>query len=334
MRSAKGFPTYFRATGNPGGIGHIWVHKRYILNTDNGEREYIDEASGNTISFIPAKVWDNTILMKNDPKYVLRLKNLPELRRKALLDGNWDVFEGQYFSEFNRDIHIIKPIEIQPYWSRFLSLDYGQDMTACLWWTVDGQGRCYIYREIAIEGLVLSQAAEKILENNRVDLDDENSPQINNDYCVASPDLWAARQETGETGFEIMTGAGLKGLIPANNSRIAGWRVIREYLKIFTDEFGKKRARLSIFFWCRNLSENLPLIEFSTTKPEDAEDKKSHERTHTPDALRYGVMSRPQAGTEPLPEQKPDYWNRNPLVLKNEEITEPIPDQYINYGCD
>lgn len=332
MRSVKGFKTYFRATGNPGGIGHIWVQERYINGTDHGERSYIDPETESTISFIPAKVYDNTVLMKNDPKYVLRLKNLPELRRKALLDGNWDVFEGQYFAEFDRDLHVIKPIEIKSWWGRFLSLDYGQDMTACLWWAVDGYGRCYIYREIAIPGLNLVQAAEKILENNRVDLDDENSPQIQNEYCVASPDLWNAQQLTGETGFEVMTNAGLQGIIKANNSRIMGWRIVRKYLMPFEDEFGQTNANLKIFYWCRDLIQNLPLLEFSKTKPEDVEDKKAHERTHTPDALRYGIMSRPQSGE--IPEEPPTgIFARYIQKPRNQEITEEISEDYINYGA-
>jgi hypothetical protein len=44
--------------------------------------------------------------------YETMLLSLPEHQRKQLLEGNWDVAEGAAFSEFNRQIHVIDPMEI------------------------------------------------------------------------------------------------------------------------------------------------------------------------------------------------------------------------------
>ena len=62
--------------------------------------------------------------MKNDPEYIKRLKRLSKKDREALLFGNWDIFEGQYFTEWNRDIHVISPFEIPKEWRRYFVMDY------------------------------------------------------------------------------------------------------------------------------------------------------------------------------------------------------------------
>jgi phage terminase large subunit len=113
-RSAKGFPVRFRATGNPGNIGHSWVKKRYIVSTEYGKHIAVDPVTKNTIQFIPANVYDG-VLTEADPKYVNRLENLPESKRRAFLLGDWDVNEGQFFAMFNPQIMAEDAIAIPPH---------------------------------------------------------------------------------------------------------------------------------------------------------------------------------------------------------------------------
>ena len=98
--------------------------------------------------FIAANVYDNHALMEHDPDYVRMLENLPEEQRKAWLLGQWDIFEGQYFAEFDRDIHVCRPHGIPAHWRRYVTLDYGMDMLAALWMAVDEQGRAVVYKEL------------------------------------------------------------------------------------------------------------------------------------------------------------------------------------------
>lgn len=320
LRSPKGFKPKFRATCNPGGIGHTWVKDRYIDHTRKGEITYADNETGNIIAFIPATVYDNDVIMKNDPAYIRRLENLSENEKKAFLYGDWDIFEGQYFREFKRDIHIWEPFDIPQWWQRFISLDYGLDCTAALWYAVDGQGRPYVYKELAVSGLTYSQAAKVILDKNSND---------NYSYVVASPDLWNRQRESGESGFELMVRAGLRSIIKANNSRVPGWRTLKEYLLPFTDEYGKERAKLAIFSNCEELIRCLPLLQFDKKNPEDVSSN-PHDITHLPESLRYGIMSRPQSGTTPIIE-KPD-----PFHLQEEE-SDSVADftsEYIYYGME
>ena len=271
LRGTSGYPKQMKSTTNPGSRGHVWVRDRFISPAP--PMTVFGESA--TRLFIPAKVEENTFLMEKDPDYLSRLLLLPENEKKALLYGEWDIFEGQFFGEFSRQRHVVPPSEIPAWHKRFRSLDYGLDMTACYWWAVDGEGRLTCYRELYKSGLTLSEAAREILAHS--------PPDEKITYTVASPDLWNRRQDTGKSGMEILAEAGLFGLIRADNRRIPGWRVLREYLR---------EAHITIFETCVNLIRTLPALIYDPHSPEDASDS-PHEITHAPEAVRYAVMSRP-----------------------------------------
>lgn len=288
IRGVNKLPKQIKSSTNPGSRGHTWVKKRFI---DIGIPEQVYNANKRSRIFIPAKVQDNTFLMDSDPEYIDRLKQLGEDEQKALLYGDWDIFKGQYFGEFNRKIHVIPPFEIPSYYKRFRSIDYGLDTTACYWWAVDSEGVCFIYREFYKANLTISQAAKEIIE-----LSPKNEKLS---YTVASPDLWNRRQDTGQSGMEIMAQNGLLGMVRADNRRVEGWRVLREYLKPYEDN-EQKKARLQIFNHCIHLIECLPALIHDDHNPEDAADK-PHEVTHAPESIRYGIMSRPPLTTYTAP---------------------------------
>jgi phage terminase large subunit len=257
-------------TANPGGVGHAWFKRLFVDKNYRGSENKAD------YNFIPARIYDNPQLMQNNPEYLDNLKALPDELRRAHLDGDWNVYSGQFFPEFRAEIHTTRPFKIPHHWRRFASLDYGMDMTACLFYAVSDDQEVYIYKEVYEQGLTLSQAAEKIQEYIA-----ENE-QI--DYITASPDLWNSRQESGISGNQIMANAGLRGLIRANDNRIAGWRIVREYLN--------KPNKFKIFSNCINLIRCLPQLRYDKIRIEDAANN-PHEVTHAPESLRYGLCSIP-----------------------------------------
>lgn len=272
-------------TCNPGGVGHGWVKRLFI------DRDYRGQEDPDNYIFIKSTVYDNQFLMEYNPEYVQNLENLPEMRKRAMLYGDWDAFEGQYFTEWDRQTHTIKPYTIPQNWNRFISVDYGMDTTAAYWWAVDPQGFCTIYRELHEPGLILSDAAKRIAELTHESVD----------YVVASPDLWNRRQESGESGAEIMSRY-LQGLRPANDSRVPGWRTMREYLQPIPDQYGGMTPRLRIFDSCIHACKNIPLLQYDDHRPEDASGT-PHEVTHACESIRYGIMSRPRATEIPKPKQ-------------------------------
>lgn len=278
-------------SANPGNIGHQWFKRLFI------DRAYQNKEKSEDYIFIPARIFDNKVLMHNNPEYVEALENLPEELRRAHLYGDWDVFVGQFFHEFNRDIHICQPFEIPSYWNLYRSLDYGLDMTACYWYAADEQNRIYVYRELHEPNLNLTMATDRILELTPKDEEERIK------YTVASPDLWNRRQETGVSGFEIMYKGGLKDLVKADNDRINGWRAVREYLQPYADEQSVIRANISIFNTCKNMIMYLPQLQHDDKKPEDAANT-PHIVTHACESLRYFIKSRPRLSVKPIKEPK------------------------------
>ena len=272
----KRFAPRMYFTCNPGGVGHDWVKRLFI------DRDFRGNERGEDYLFIKSLVFDNEFLMKNNPEYVETLNNLPDARRKAMLYGDWNAFAGAFFPEFDPKKHIFYGEPNIPIGAiRFCALDYGLDMTACLWCAVDKRGAVTVYRELYESDLLLSEAAQRILS-----LTDKNE-RIR--YTVASPDLWNRRQESGKSGVDIMAASGLKHMIKAENARVVGWRVVREYLKS-GDSFGGE-PKLRISAECKNLIRCLPLLRFDERLREDCADT-PHEITHSPEALRYALMSR------------------------------------------
>lgn len=274
VRGTNGYPKQIKSSTNPGGVGHSWVKARFI---DVGPPN--EEHAGKI--FLPAMVQDNVFLMESDPGYVERLKKLSEKDKQALLYGNWDIFDGQYFTEWNRDIHVISPFEIPKHWRRYFVMDYGLDMLAGYWIALDTYGRAYVYREVYQSGLIISEAAKRIKQ-----LTDEKI------YAnIAPPDLWNRRQDTGKSAAEIFAENGVP-LVAAKNDRVQGWYNLKEWLHPCKDEQGETIAPLRIFSNCLNLIRTLPSVAMDSKNPNDVA-REPHELTHAPDAIRYFVAGRP-----------------------------------------
>jgi len=95
-----GLPAQVFCTFNPGGPGHVWVRRRFVDLARCKTYWYADGHKSRI--FIPAKVKDNPQLMKKDPGYIHYLNSITDWKlRAAWLDGNWDVFSGQFFDMWN-----------------------------------------------------------------------------------------------------------------------------------------------------------------------------------------------------------------------------------------
>lgn len=278
LRGANSYPKQIKSSANPGGVGHSWVKERFIDCLEPyKERQF----KGSSRIFIPSYVFDNSFLQRNDPDYVKRLENLEEKDKKALLHGDWDIFEGRFFNEFDRKIHICEPFEIPEHWRRYRAIDYGLDMLACYFIAVSPRGEAYVYREVYESGLIVSKAAQAVKEQKGEFI-----------YCTfAPPDLWNRHKDTGRSTAEIFLQNGVK-LTKVSNKRAQGWLDLKEWLKIFKDEQGQRNTRLKIFSNCFNIIRTLPSLAYDKNDPSDVS-LTPHELTHGPDALRYFACGRP-----------------------------------------
>lgn len=282
-RGANNYPKRIKSSTNPGGIGHAWVKERFI---DIGAPNKIHECTletGEVVSriFIPSLVQDNKFMLEYDPDYIKRLDNLPEKERKALKDGNWDIHDGMFFTEFKRSIHVIKPFEIPKEWTRYISLDYGLDMFAALFHSVDTKGKDYIYKEIHKSRLIVSEAVQILKSYMRKE---------KFKYVYAPPDLWSKDRHTGKSTAELFYEGGIP-LTKVSNDRKAGWLNVKEWLKVKKKQHEQtgqiyEDSDLKIFDTCINLIRCLPQLQYDDKDPNDVATQ-PHELTHITDALRY-----------------------------------------------
>jgi phage terminase large subunit len=287
-------PKRMYVTCNPGGVGHEWVKRLFI------DKSYTEDENPADYSFIPAKVYDNDYLMKNNPEYLKTLKSLPLELREAWLNGEWDTFVGKYFTEFSKENHVIEPFPISKDYRRYYVNDYGLDALAGLWIAVSPDETAYVYKEVFngkdaenSVGLTVSEAAKLIKT-----LEGSDKP----DLRIAPPDLWSRQKDSGKSVIEIFSDNGIY-FAKSDNSRIAGWMALREWLKVGYKPDGTPFTKLKIFSNCVNLIRCLPLMQFDKKDGNDAA-KEPHKISHLPDALRYWAISRPCSAVinEPEPQ--------------------------------
>lgn len=289
LRGVNPYPRCIKGSTNPGGPGHTWVKARFVdIGAPDEPHTVIDQETGavSTRLFLPSKVTDNPLLMSGDPDYIKRLERLPEKERRALLFGDWDLHDGQFFAEFRREKHVCKPFAIPREWRRYVAIDYGMDMLAAFWIALAPKGRAYVYRELYEgrdngkgeegRGHIVSAAARRLQELNGRD-------EI---YAwLAPPDLWNRNRDTGRSTAEIFADYGIY-LDRVSNDRVHGWRAVREWLADRPGEQGEApKPGLQVFETCVNLIRTLPQVQFDEKNPEDVA-REPHELTHAPDALR------------------------------------------------
>ncbi len=269
VRGANGFPKQVKSTTNPGGVGHSWVKRRFVDPAPSG-KSFVGE-DGMSRIFLPSLLRDNKFLYLGDPDYERRLVALPEREKKALLFGDWNIFEGQYFTEFDKRVHVIEPFEIPAGWRKYRTVDYGLDRLACLWVAVAPDGVCYVYREYCESNLTISMAAAKILEY---------TPLREDIYAtLAPPDLFSRTQETGKTKASLFSEYGVN-FTRTSNDRESGWLCVKELLRT-----REGKSRLRIFSCCQEIIKCLPALIADRLRPTDCSTE-PHELTHAPDALR------------------------------------------------
>lgn len=305
--NGEGTRCYIRAQANPGGVGHGWVKERFITAGPPMTPIYEDvkiifpdghsEIRRRSRIFIPSSVFDNEILMKNDPEYITRLASLPENEKRALLYGDWDSFSGQVFTEWrdNPDgylsrvnTHVIEPFSVPNSWKIYRGFDFGYSRPFSVgWYAVDHDGRMYRIREFygctgtPNEGLRLepSMIARRIKE---IEKDD---PNLKNRHISGIADPSIFDESRGESVARMMEREGVY-FEKADNTRIAGKMQLHNRLAF--DENGI--PMLYIFKTCRHFIRTVPALCYSSSIAEDID---TNAEDHIYDEVRYVAMENP-----------------------------------------
>lgn len=296
-----------RYASNPGGPAHQFLKDRFRIGEyPTGNTTFFEEIrmedKNQVISrtFIPAKLSDNPSLAENDPTYIAMLYQLPEIERLRLLEGRWDSFEGQAFTEINEQVHGCEPFDIPPEWTRFRSFDWGYSAPFTVqWWAVDYDNRLYLYREwyggkkdeskhsyVGIK-MTATDIARGIKEREEEDRRQGATVHIG----PADPAIWSRRRDakTGVIGISVadeMNGEGITWL-RGDNDRILGKQQVHSRLSL--DDNGN--AHIQVFRNCDHWWRTMQLLRMHPNKAEDIDDHDAED--HPYDCMRYALMYRP-----------------------------------------
>ena len=309
-------------TTNPGGVGHEYIKRIFI------DRNYKDGENPDDYVFIQATVYDNKVLMDANPEYIDMLKALPEHKRRAHLDGEWDVYEGQVFEEFrnlpehyqDREwTHVIEPFDPPQQWRIYRSFDFGYAKPfSCAWWAVDYDGR--LYRILELYGCVPNEPDTGVKWSpdeifREIARQEREHPWLKDKRItgVADPAIWDKSH-----GISIAETAEKNGVYfePGDNKRIAGWMQLHYRLQF--DENGI--PMMYIFSCCKGFIRTIPLLIYNPNKPEDVD---TTQEDHIADESRYMCMLNPMKPVK-VKERKPMVYN--PL-----DSDEPKRDKYAFY---
>jgi hypothetical protein len=298
LRSAKGVPTQLILTGNPGGPGQGWIKDRYIDPAPLGlhllER-HLPNGSVHRYVFIPSKLQNNLILLRNDPGYLdrLYLVGSPQLVR-AWLEGDWSAIEGAFFPEFSTERHVIAPVTIPAHWTRFRAMDWGSAKPFSVGWYAVAEGDMAPFPRGAIikyrewygssgqPNVGLKLTAEEVAQG----IVEREAPHECK-YGVIDPSAYTA--DGGPSIAERMAKAGAL-FYRADNKRVGdkgalgGWDQLRARLK------GEDKPLIYFFSTCKDTIRTLPMLQHDRVKAEDVD---SDGEDHAGDETRYACMSRP-----------------------------------------
>ena len=305
-KKSLGVVPIVRSASNPGNIGHGWVKKMFVdagpylsIQEQTVYSEALHKAKTIRTQYIPALATENPFITED---YIFQLEMKPEALRRALLNGDWDSFEGQVFTEFVNDpahyvdrkwTHVIEPFEIPLHWPRYMSFDHGYSKPfSCGWWAVEPvTGTVYRYKEWygcvprqANVGIKITPAeiAEGIIQReadeiaNNLPVDRIADPAI---FDKSRGDSVADQMAPCENHRGVFFRKG-------DNTRLAGKLQVHERLRF--DAEG--RPGMYVFSTCVDWLRTVPNLPYSTKKPEDID---TDAEDHTYDDTRYFMMSRP-----------------------------------------
>lgn len=272
--------------------------------------------------FIPAYLADNPYL---GPDYVIQLAQAHDpATAKAFLEGDWSVFEGQFFKEFRPSIvtedgevkpwHVIDPIQPEPWWPKMCAMDWGYSQRAKLvigWYAFNPEREEWIkWQELAVNEMADSEV---------IRLYHSMTGPHYIDLLSADKAMWKNRSpETGKSTGQFYQDGGVPAQ-PADNDRITGWRLLREMLGI-NPKTGEPKLRICSN--CQYTIRTLPGLVHSERNPEDLD---TEGEDHAADEMRYWAVRAHNRGISTIrPESVPiGVGSYDPLAPQGE--AKPLP---------
>jgi len=296
--SRPDFIPFFAGATNPGSTAHVQVRSYFVKK--NASTEQYPGYDPKRICFIPATVYDNTVLIDRDPEVLTRLHQLPYREQQKYLYGNWDIFEGQFFDNWNPDIHIIKSKDYLPYQALkemyvIGGMDYGNN-TVIEMGARDHNGNIIFFDELYHDKKVDKKTRmDKVLETKKFLKDRTLEEQtIIADTNMWNPDAFDMAKEQYAANYYMKAGIKLikvsKTTTDKRNYRVACNDAIYNALDYKVNENGLliQQPVVKIYERCAWLIETLPAL---ITDEKDVEDIAEGQNDHPYDAMKHAFMT-------------------------------------------
>lgn len=285
-RSAKGIKCQVLSAFNPGGVGQGWVMDRFVNPMPPCVPLKVEtKTPGNYYYrvFIPAKLEDNQILMRNDPLYGDRIyEGVDPQLAQALREGVWDKISGAAFPEFSKDVHVIDPGPLPADGRPIIrAMDWGYDKPyCCLWGWPDNDGAMIIGAELygwSGTSNVGTREAPEIVRSKI-----ENFERMHEIYVpmgLLDNQCWEADGRTSIIAEQLGGKAlGWKPWTKGASSRVNQKQNVHHFMRVVNGS-----SRLKIMRNCHHLIRTLPILPRQQKNWEDVD---TDAEDHAYDALR------------------------------------------------
>ena len=288
---------------NPTGVGLQWIKSLWIGRKFPKELKHLEHE----FHYVPALLQDNPYL---GPDYRQSLLGLPDKKRKALLEGDWTIPEGQYFTNFERAQRKVHPATlsqiVQPWWNHWISQDWGFKHAAPVHWHAVGNvlpeharllgrewkvpKRCvFTYREL------ITHIADDDTSERQLGIKIQNfSKDEEISRWILSADAFAKKTTANTPAQMLQEGAPEMPRIQmadmSPGSRVAGWRFM--YQLIQDDAW-------FISEMCPEALDAIPALEYDSEKGEEDVLKTDHLYDDVGDELRYGLADMLRQAAKP-----------------------------------
>lgn len=298
------------AGSNPDGEGLIWVRKRFIepVEPETVLRVETELADGRIVNydqiFIPAKLSDNPLLLKQGTYEAALLNKRPEVR-EAILAGNWYIAPGAYLANvWDSRKHVVVDHAVPKGAAIFRSGDFGiRSPSEIGWWYLDRDGCMTAFWWLRVTDRDAYQLADLIREiEEELGLWDPalDESRLNYNRSPIDEDCFN-RQATGRSIAQAMAARGVRWRRSRKGpgSRFNGASEIVMRLSTVipaadpenpNDPVHGERPMLRFMRRCQSPIEHLPVLRADPNKPDDVD---THADDHAWDATMYACLSRP-----------------------------------------
>lgn len=304
----KGYFPKIMVSSNPGGISHNFFKQGWVdMCPNNRIVKMPNEEGGLLRQYLPAKIYDNPYMMKEDPDYVKRVMAMGNSELvTAMLEGDWNIPSGQMFSDvMDPAKNLVSDFRLPEHWTIKRAHDWGYSSPFSVLWyavaddtpcTIDGKQKTFKRGTIIIADELYGCKANKPAEGVRWSASDiAKAIQEKERHFDRAVRPGPADNSIFDGDSKIAEEMSVHNVNwtrsnKAPGSRKIGWQQIRNRFSAMHLD-NQEEPGLVIMNRCQNLWKNLSGLPRDTNNLDDVDTKAID---HDSDTLRYIVLDRPK----------------------------------------